>query len=105
MTERLTVNLEDLRRAARGHADTAEQLNAVSAGNADIMASLESLGPVFAELRDAGRVLLDQRRACYQEQAAAHADLADKLNRAADLWQQQDVDDARRLRAIPEGGR
>ena len=67
------------------------------------MASLESLGPVFADLRDAGRRLLDQRKACYEQQAAAHADLADKLSHAADVWEHHDSDAAAQLRAIPEG--
>jgi len=68
------------------------------------MASLESLGPIFSELREAGRDLLDQRRACYQQQAEAHAELAANLRQAADTWEQQDTDAAAQLRRVVEGG-
>ena len=102
MTEHLDVAPEELRSAAVYHRDTAEYLRAVPTDNAGIMASLESLGPVFAELRDAGRELLDQRWACYQQQAAAHEELADQLERAATVWEHQDSDAATRLRAVTE---
>ena len=104
MADRLNVVPADLREAAREHLQTADQLAAAPAGNADVLASLESLGPIFAELRDAGRELLGQRRACYEQQAAAHADLAERLSRAADVWEQHDADAADRLRAVAEGG-
>lgn len=102
MTEHLDVAPEELRSAAGYHRGTAEYLRAVPADNAGIMASLESLGPVFAELREAGRELLDQRRACYQQQAAAHEDLANQLDRAAAVWEHHDIDAATRLRAVTE---
>ena len=103
MAERLNVVPADLRGAAREHLETADQLAAVPAGNDEVMASLESLGPIFVELRDAGRELLGQRRVCYEQQAAAHADLAGRLSRAADTWEQHDADAADRLRAVAEG--
>jgi len=76
----------------------------VPARQADIMSSLESLGPVFAEFREAGRELLDQRRSCYEQHAAAHAELADRLSRAADFWERHDEEAARQLRDVAEGG-
>lgn len=102
MTEHLDVAPEELRAAAAYHRATAEFLRTVPSDNADIMASLESLGPIFAELRDAGGELLDQRNACYQRQAAAHEELADHLDRAAAVWEHQDTDAATRLRAVAE---
>ncbi|MGI9162069.1 MAG: ESX-1 secretion-associated protein [Mycobacterium sp.] len=102
MTEHLDVAPEELRSAAGYHRGTAEYLRAVPADNAGIMASLESLGPVFAELRDAGRELLDQRRACYQQQAAEHEALADRLEWAAAVWEHHDTDGATRLRGVSE---
>lgn len=105
MSDNLNVVPDELRRAAREHRDTAAQLGAVPAGHAEVMASLESLGPVFAGLRDAGHRLLERRRACYEQQAAAHAELADTLCRAADVWEQQEGESAHRLRGIGEAGR
>ena len=87
MAEMINVNTAELRHAARRHRRTAEELSDVPSTHDQIMASLESLGPVFTELRDAGRELLEQRRACYLQQAAAHAHLAGTLLRAADAWE------------------
>ena len=105
MAERLTVVPDELRQAAGEHRDTADQLAAVPGGHADILATLESLGPIFAEFREAGRELLDQRRVCYEQQAAAHAELADRLLDAAGRWERHDDDSARRLRDVAEGTR
>ncbi len=100
MAEHLDVSPERLRQVAQYHRDTAEELRAVPAGNAHIMSCLESLGPVFAELRDAGRELLDQRKSSYERQAAAHDDLAARLDHAARTWEQHDNDAAEELRAV-----
>jgi hypothetical protein len=104
MAEHLNVVPDDLRRAAREHRQTAETLGAAPAGHADVMASLDSLGPIFAEFRSAGGELLAQRRACYEQQAAAHAEMADRLNHAAETWEAQDAESAQRLRNVNEGG-
>ena len=104
MAEHIRVVPDELRQAAHRHRETAEQLSAVPAGHAGIMASLESLGPIFGELVDAGRELLDQRRACYEQQAAAHADFADSLVAAAELWEHQDAGAASQLRGVIDGG-
>ena len=55
MAERLNVVPDELRQAAGEHRDTAEHLAAVPSGHADLLATLESLGPIFAEFREAGR--------------------------------------------------
>lgn len=100
MAERITVVPADLRQAALEHRATAAQLSAAGASDAEVMASLESLGPIFAEMRDAGRDLLGHRRACYQQQADAHTELADTLAAAADAWERQDAEGARALRDV-----
>lgn len=104
MADHINVAPADLRQAARDHREAAEQLRAAGSADADVRASLESLGPIFAELRDAGRDLLGERRDCYQQQAAAHADLADELVAAADAWEFQDGDAAALLRAVTGDG-
>lgn len=104
MADRINVVPAELRRAATEHRHTAEQLSDAGSADRDVLSSLESLGPIFGELRDAGRALLDERRACYQQQAAAHADLADKLSAAADAWEMHDTDAAVRLRDVGGDG-
>jgi len=105
MAEHLDVAPEELRRAAAEHRGTAGRLRAAPAENAGIMASLESLGPVFAELRDAGRDLLEQRRVCYDQQAAAHEELAERLDQAAATWERHDQEAAQRMRDVTEESR
>jgi hypothetical protein len=105
MADRLNVVPDELRQAAEQHRHTADYLASVPSNHPEIMASLESLGPIFAEFREAGHELLDQRRLCYQDQAAAHTDLAERLLEAAARWQEHDADAARRLRDVAEGGR
>lgn len=100
MAELINVDPAELRRAAETHRRTAEQLSDVPSVHGQIMASLESLGPVFAELRDAGRELLEQRRTCYLQQAAAHADLADTLLQAANAWEHHEAVAALRMKGL-----
>jgi len=105
MTERINISPEELRQVARTHRETADNLRTAGSHDAAVMATLESLGPVFADLRDAGRDLLAQRRTCYEQQALAHAGLADQLSQAADAWEHHDADAVGDLRAVIEGGR
>lgn len=100
MAERLNVVPGELRAAAREHRETADQLGAAPAANAAVMNTLDSLGPIFAEFRAAGAQLLEQRRVCYEQQAAAHAEMAERLNRAAAVWENQDAEAAQQLRSI-----
>ena len=105
MTERINISPEELRQVARTHRETADDLRTAGSHESAVMATLESLGPVFADLRDAGRDLLMQRRECYEQQAIAHADLADQLSHAADVWGHHAAAAAGELRAVVEGGR
>ena len=100
MAELINVDPAELRRAAEAHRRAAERLGDIPASHDQIMASLESLGPVFAELRDAGRERLEQRRTCYLQQAAAHADLADTLLEAADTWEHHESAAALRMQRL-----
>lgn len=105
MDEHLNVVPDDLREAARSHREIAGQLDAASSTHPAVMATLQSLGPVFAELRTAGNELLERRRDCYRQQAAAHDELADKLCHAADVWERHDTESARRLAGPAGNGR
>jgi hypothetical protein len=104
MAEHLNVVPDEIRRAARRHRAAADELVAVPAGHGDLIASLESLGPIFGEFQEAGRELLEQRRICYEEQAAAHADLAERLDLAAQIWERHDADAAAELQGLTNRG-
>jgi hypothetical protein len=79
-------------------------LRTIPASHAAIQASLDSLGPIFGELRDAGRDLLELRRQCYEQQADDHADMAHNLTASAAMWEQHEEDASRDLGGIVDGG-
>src|SRR5580693_2261508 len=105
MADRIHVVPAQLREAAGHHQDTSDYLRTIPASHAAIQASLDSLGPIFSELRDAGRELLELRRQCYEQQAADHADLADKLTDSAAMWEQHEQDAAGKFGDIVDRGR
>ncbi len=95
VTDHLRAVPAELRQTAWAHGEFADQL--APDGHAEALEALASLGPVFAEVREAGQALLDQRRALYEQQAAVHAGLADTLTHAAGTWEDHDDDAATRL--------
>jgi Excreted virulence factor EspC, type VII ESX diderm len=105
MADRIHVVPAHLREAAARHRETSDYLRAVPSSHAAIQESLDSLGPIFGELRDAGRELLNLRRQCYEQQADDHADMAHNLNVSATKWDQHEEDAAGRLGGIVDGGR
>jgi len=104
MSDPIHVEPAKLREAAARHREVSDYLRTVPSSHAAIQQSLDSLGPVFGEFRDAGRELLELRRRCYEQQADDHADLAEKLAVSAAAWEQHDQDSARDFRGIVEGG-
>jgi len=105
MADPIHVVPAQLREAAGHHRETSDYLRTVPSSHAAIQDSLDSLGPVFGDLRDAGRELLELRRQCYEQQADDHADMADKLMVSAAAWEQHEQDAARNFRGIADGGR
>lgn len=100
MAEEINVDTANLREAAGHHQAAAEHLRAVPGTHADIETTLDSLGPIFSELRTVGRELLEQRRRCYEQQADDHAAMATNLNTSADLWTQNEEDAVQHFRGL-----
>ena len=86
MGEYIDIDPAALSRLAKRHGEAAGYLRAVPANHPEIQASVDSLGPIFAEFSDAARDLLEQRRRCYQVQADEHELLAEHLGATAALW-------------------
>ncbi|MDP7723090.1 ESX-1 secretion-associated protein [Mycobacterium sp. TY814] len=103
MADRIHVVPAHLRDAAAHHQQTAEQLRALPGSHAAIQESLDSLGPIFSELREAGRELLERRRQCYEQQANDHADIAQNLHTSAAMWEQHEQEAADKLGGILDG--
>ena len=105
MADRIHVVPAHLREAASHHKATSEYLRTLPSSHEAVQQSLDSLGPIFGELREAGRELLEQRRLCYEQQAANHADIADNLTKSAGRWEQHEAEAAEKLERISDDGR
>lgn len=100
MADRIHVVPANLREAAAHHEETADYLRTVPSTHEAIQQSLDSLGPVFSELREAGRELLEQRRQCYEQQADHHAEIAHNLKTSASTWEQHEDEAADQFKRI-----
>src|ERR1700727_1994024 len=105
MVDRIHVVPAHWREAAGHHQETSEYLRTLPSSHAAIQQSLDSLGPIFGELREARRELLEQRRLCYEQQAGNHADLADNLTKSAGVSEQHEAEAAEKLERISDDGR
>ena len=102
MADRIHVVPANLREAAGHHQETSEYLRTLPSSHQAIQQSLDSLGPIFGELREAGRELLERRRMCYEQQADSHAKIAENLTRSANMWEEHEAEAVRRLERIPD---
>jgi Excreted virulence factor EspC, type VII ESX diderm len=105
MADRIHVVPANLREAAGHHQETSDYLRTLPSSHDAIQESLDSLGPIFGELREAGRELLEQRRQCYEQQADSHAKVAENLTKSASMFEEQESASVRRLRRIADDTR
>jgi hypothetical protein len=102
MTEPIHVTPEVLRSAAEGHTAAADYLRTVPASNEGIQACLDSLGPVYAALREEARGKLDERRQSYEGQAADHEATAAGLDEARARWDNHEQSAQAAFRAVTD---
>jgi hypothetical protein len=105
MADRIHVVPANLREAAGHHQETSEYLRTLPSSHQAIQQSLDSLGPIFGELREAGRALLEQRRRCYEQQADNHAEIADDLTKSASMWEQHESEAVDKIERISDDSR
>jgi hypothetical protein len=105
MADRIHVVPTNLREAAGHHQETSDYLRTIPSSHGTIQESLDSLGPIFGELREAGRELLEQRRQCYEQQADAHAEMAHNLTTSAHTWEHHEEEAARKFERLRDDGR
>ncbi len=88
MTEQEFINVVPavIADAAAQHRRVSDYLAAVPDTHDAIRASLASLGPIYADLRDAAEALLTARAAAYRDQAEQHATMATNLTAANAHW-------------------
>jgi Excreted virulence factor EspC, type VII ESX diderm len=102
MADRIHVVPANLREAAGHHQETSEYLRTLPSSHHAIQQSLDSLGPIFGELREAGRELLEQRRQCYEQQADNHAEMAGNLTKSASMWEEHESEVVEKMDRISD---
>jgi hypothetical protein len=105
MDHRILIEPAKLREAAAEHADAADYLRTIPNSHDAIQESLDSLGPIFGDLREAARELLEQRRLCYEQQADDHAEIARTLQQSATTWEEHEAGSAQQMRALLDDNR
>lgn len=102
MPENIHVDQDVLSNAAAHHRQTAAYLATVADSNDGVRATLESLGPIYAELRATAEDLLDARKSCYEDQAQQHSEMSGNLDRAVATWDAHEADAAGAFRDLTD---
>ena len=103
MSQPIHVDQAVLADAAAHHREASDYLSAVPSSHAAIEASLQSLGPIYGDFRQAAGALLEARKNCYDDQAAQHAAMADNLDQAAQTWNAHEESSAADYRGLVDG--
>lgn len=103
MPENIHVNQDVLTNAAGKHQEASDYLSTVPASHDGIRATLNSLGPIYGDFREAAGSLLDARKNCYDDQSSDHSTVSDNLHRAVATWNKHEDDTATAFRHLTDG--
>lgn len=102
MSEHIHVNENILMDAALHHQEAADYLASVAASHEAVQATLNSLGPIYSEFRQAAASLLEARKHCYDQQSEEHSAVATNLRRAVQMWTEQEDHAATTFRGLTD---
>ncbi|OBI04966.1 hypothetical protein AWC18_15745 [Mycolicibacter nonchromogenicus] len=105
MPEKIHVNQDVLTKAAENHQEASDYLSTVPATHEGIQATLNSLGPIYGDFRQAASSLLDARKDCYESQSREHSTVSDNLHRAVAMWDENEDDAANAFGRLTDGHR
>jgi hypothetical protein len=100
MSEPIRISPQVLREVAGGHDEVARIVDAARDRGADILAAVQSYGPIMHEVKAAVADLLAQRDAALADHASRHRTASDDLQRAAHLYTDVDDDNAGRIQQL-----
>lgn len=86
-SDHIRVSPENQRTAGNIHGEVAEFLKSIPSNHNDIIAWVESLGPIYKPVVPEIARLLNERHADYMEQAREHETLRDGLHANAAAWE------------------
>src|ERR1700682_4968098 len=94
MNEPIRINADVLREVAGGHDEVARIVEDARSRGSDILAAVESFGPIMHEVKAAvGDLLLDRDNAL-AEHSTRHRNASDELHRAANAYTDSDDQNA-----------
>ena len=100
MTEPIRIDPQVLREVASGHEEVAGIVEAARERGADILAAVQSYGPIMHEVKAAVSDLLADRDSALAEHAARHRTASDDLQRAAVVYTDVDDENADQIRQV-----
>ena len=103
MTELIRITPEVLREVAAGHDEVVDHIEAARQRGGDILAAVESYGPIMHQVKAAVSDVLHNRDTALSEHAARHRNAADDLRRGADVYVATDEQNATRISQVPNG--
>lgn len=94
MTEPIRITPEVLHAVAADHDDVVGHLEAARERGDDILAAVDSYGPIMHQVKAAVRDVVADRDNALASHAARHRDVADELRRAAAIYVNEDEQNA-----------
>jgi Excreted virulence factor EspC, type VII ESX diderm len=89
-----------LAQVADGHEEVARTVDAARDRSADILAAVQSLGPIMHEVKAAVSDLLAERDAALTDHATRHRNVSTELRVASATYTQTDHENAGQIRQI-----
>jgi Excreted virulence factor EspC, type VII ESX diderm len=100
MAEPIRINPDVLREVAGGHDDVARMVEAARQRGADILAAVQSYGPIMHEVKAAVSDLLAERDTALAEHASRHRNAGTDLRVAAHTYTDVDDQNAEQIRQV-----
>jgi hypothetical protein len=100
MAEPIRINPDVLREVASGHEEVARIVEAARERGGDILAAVQSYGPIMHEVKAAVSDLLAERDTALAEHATRHRTAGTDLRVGADTYTDVDDQNAQQIRDV-----
>jgi hypothetical protein len=100
MTQPIRINPQVLREVADHHYDVVSMLRSAREHGGDILAAVESYGPIMHQVKAAVAEVLQERADALDHHARRHSLASDELRRAAHIYTSQDDENARQIETL-----
>jgi hypothetical protein len=100
MTQPIRINPQVLREVADHHDEVVSMLRDARERGGDILAAVESYGPIMHQVKAAVADVLQERADALDNHARRHSLASDELRRAAHIYTNQDDHNARQIETL-----